>query len=579
MSTETLWLLLPETIVIAFAVAIYVLGALVAARDIWPWLGLLAVVGGSVALGMQFEPPLTSGPLLIDSLALYTRWLSLGAGAVLVLLTRHGAEDDTRPEYVGSLLLAIGGLMLVGLSGDLVLLFLGLELISIPTYILLYIGRRGAYAREAAAKYFYLSILSSALFLYGVSFLYGLGGSTDILAIGQRVGEVLGNATQLGSMTGIALVLIFGGLGFRIAAVPFHFYAPDVYEGTSNTNAGLLSVVPKAAGLVALVRLLVIALPGTEEMGWRIAMTLAVLTMTLGNVVALWQNNLRRLLAYSSIAHAGYMLIGLTVGLGSIGGTSARWDGIAAMLFYLAVYAVASVGAFSAMAYLSGPQRQLNNVDELAGLSRTHPLVAAAMALFMFSLAGIPPLAGFWGKLVIFGSALGADVATEPSLLQSPRSWFIALAAIGVLNAAVAAAYYLKVVATMYFRLPLASPDARGGFSTATAVALCAAGVVLLGIFPGPLQTEADRASPSAAALQSDEILPAEAFRGVRLAPANRPPDAVVPRSGHRGLSEPSTRASRPLGWPAATSVDAKRSAALDPLPGEPVPFPSATDR
>jgi NADH-quinone oxidoreductase subunit N len=295
-------------------------------------------------------------------------------------------------------------------------------------------------------------------------------------------------------LTKIALVLIFAGLGFRITAVPFHFYAPDVYQGSSHTNAALLSVIPKAAGMVVLVRLAVVAMPGTEPFGWRVAMALSLVTMTLGNVVALWQGNLRRLLAYSSIAHAGYLLIGLSVAL-SGSNPIPGWDGVGALLFYLCAYALATIGAFAALVYLGRRDRQVDTVAELAGLARTRPLLATVLAVFMFSLAGIPPLAGFWGKLLIFGSALMVDAG--PTSGEGRRTWFIALAIAGVVNSAIAAAYYLRVVATMYFRAPLGTLRAEGGRGSWVVAMACAILVVALGLYGRPLVQWSMAASPT----------------------------------------------------------------------------------
>lgn len=198
-------------------------------------------------------------------------------------------------------------------------------------------------------------------------------------------------------------MLTLAGLCFKIAAVPFHFYAPDVYQGTAHPNAALLSVMPKAAGLVALVRILVIAMPHMEPHSWRVVLVISVLTMTLGNVMAFWQDDLRRLLAYSSIAHSGYMLIGLAVSLAT-GQVAGRWSGLAALWFYLATYAAATIGSFALLEHLGRADRRIDAVEELAGLGRTRPPAAAVLAVCMFSLAGIPPLAGFWGKLLVFGS-------------------------------------------------------------------------------------------------------------------------------------------------------------------------------
>jgi NADH-quinone oxidoreductase subunit N len=228
-----------------------------------------------------------------------------------------------------------------------------------------------------------------------------------------------------------------------------------------------------------------------------VALILAVLTMSVGNLLAVWQDNIRRLLAYSSIAHGGYMLIGLAAAFGAVSaGGPISVDGIAALLFYLAVYVIATTGTFAALVYLGQPDRQIDGVDELAGLGRTHPWAGLAMAVFMFSLAGIPPLAGFWGKLTLFASALGVDGG---QMGHSPlRPWFISLAVIGVLNAAVAAAYYLRVIGLVYFRSPVSQLKAQGGNGACAAMLISAVLVVLLGCYPAPLVDGSNAASQSA---------------------------------------------------------------------------------
>jgi NADH-quinone oxidoreductase subunit N len=288
--------------------------------------------------------------------------------------------------------------------------------------------------------------------------------------------------TAFGPLAKMAMVLIFAGLCFKITAVPFHFYAPDVYQGASYSNTSLLSVVPKAAGLFAMVRLLVWAMPSVEIEAWHIVLIVSIATMTLGNVLALWQDNLRRMLAYSSIANAGYLLIGLAVGLAQKG-SSSYWDGVSALNFYLVVYGAATVGTFAVLQYLGRPDRSLEGVDELAGLGRTHRWPAAMLAVFLFSLSGVPPLAGFWGKLLLFGSALNVG-----------GPWFIALAIVGVLNAAVAAAYYLRLVGVMYFRTPLGRPPAQGGRGALWAAAFCLIAVAVVGnvVYPVPLSLKAN---------------------------------------------------------------------------------------
>lgn len=482
MTTETVYFLLPEIVLTTVAAAIYLRGAFVNHDRAGPWLAGAGFVVAAILLALAGMQTRHLGPIELDGLAYDVRWLALGLGLMLALMTPGSLADRGRPEYLGSLVLLIVGLMLTASARELVLLFVGLELISIPTYIVLALGRRDAGGREATAKYFYLSLLASALLLYGFSFLYGAAGATDLAAIRARLAETA--AAGSGPLGKLALVLIFAGLGFRIAAVPFHFYAPDVYHGTSHLNAAILSVVPKAAGLVALVRIVAVAMPHSEPYGWRLGLALAVITMTVGNVVALWQDNLRRLMAYSSIAHTGYLLIGLAVA--ASGATAAaHWDGLGAMLFYLAVYALATVGLFAALVWLGQPGRQVEAIDELAGLARTRPAAAIALAVFLFSLTGIPPLAGFWGKYVIFGSALNVEAARQA--VPPLAAWFVVAAVAGVINAAISAAYYLRIVAVMSFRTPLATPPAAGGRGSGLVMALAALAVVALGLAGGPL--------------------------------------------------------------------------------------------
>jgi NADH-quinone oxidoreductase subunit N len=258
-----------------------------------------------------------------------------------------------------------------------------------------------------------------------------------------------------------------------------------VYQGTTNVNAGLLAVAPKIAGTAGLIRLLVVAMPLAADYAWQVALVLSMLTMTIGNVCALWQRDARRLLAYSSIAHGGYLLIGLAVGTGSVALGSNIAGGAASMLLYVVVYALASMGIFTALAYLGSPRREVSGIDELSGLARTQPLAAAVLVVCLFSLAGLPPLAGFWGKLSLFSGAVYLAAAN----LRSPSTvWLVALAVVGGLNAAIAAAYYLRVVATMYFSPPTASPPrAEGGRSALAAATICGLFVVAAGLFPSML--------------------------------------------------------------------------------------------
>lgn len=539
MSAETCWLLSAEIVLVAVAVAVYLGGTFVELRQSWSWVAGAGVLGAALLLALA---PATSSPgsVVFDPLALYVRWLALGAGALLVLASVRGEKLGT-PEYVGSLLLVLAGLMLVAGAGDLVLLFVSLELISIPTYILLYLGRRDTQNQEAAAKYFFLSVLASAILLYGFAFLFGATGATNLEGIRRVFAEA---ALRPDAAAGplvlgrLALLLIFAGLSFKAAAVPFHFYAPDVYQGTTHANAALLSVVPKAAALVALVRLVAVALPGLEATGWRVAAALALLSMTLGNVLALWQDNLRRLLAYSSVAHAGYMLIALAVAVAA-GRTVAGESGLGALLFYLAVYAAATIGAFAALDCLGRRGQPITTMDELAGLAETRPLAAAMIAVFMFSLAGVPPLAGFWGKLGIFASALRVDNFDPDDNL---RAWFIGLAVVGLLNAALAAAYYLRVVVVMYFRTPLATLQWR---RLPAAAGVCAVLVLGIGLYPGLLWRAAASASMSPEAGQASQLAERASWQAAEPKAVSDPSRGATAHARHVGWVPPTGQTDR----------------------------------
>jgi NADH-quinone oxidoreductase subunit N len=487
-----------EIVLVAAAVAIYVAGACVDRAGLWRWVALAGFVGAAAALAVSPSGTAAGTPLGMDALGYYIRWLALGTGFLLTCTAWRPLTGAGTPEYVGSLVLAVAGTMLVAGARDLVVLFVALELVSIPTYIVLYLARRGAASQEAAAKYFFLSVLSSAMLLYGFSFLYGAAGSMDLGVIRDRLAGPSAASGGFDVFAKIALGLVLAGLGFRITAVPFHFYAPDVYQGTTHGNAAILSVLPKVAGLTALIRVVAAAMTGIEPYAWPAVMILAMLTMTLGNVLALWQDNVRRLMAYSSIAHAGYLLIGLTVALAPGTSASGAWDGIGAMLFYLLVYALATIGAFAALAGLGREEQQIDGVDELAGLAwstgRVRPMMAWAIAVFMFSLTGIPPMAGFWGKLSLFTSALAVG---RPETAEA-RPWLIALAVVGVLNSAISAAYYLRIVGVMFFRMPPAGPEVRerSGGGVFAALACAVLSLFIIGFHPGPWIGWADRSSP-----------------------------------------------------------------------------------
>jgi NADH-quinone oxidoreductase subunit N len=549
-SLESFMLLAPEIALVAAALVAFLGAAFLGLRTGW----LVALAGIAVAMTLAGGQPaggavVSSGGVTIDGFSTFIRWTVLGLGALLALVQAGdlfalavsrgpGLRRGGTCEDAGTFLILLAGLSLVGVAGDLVLLFVGLELVSIPTYILLALKRTDAHGQEASLKYFFLSLVASAVFLYAVVCLYGIGGSTGLQAIADRL-----RSTDL-NISGIAAVLLPAALGmaivgaaFRLAAVPMHFYAPDVYEGTSPGNAAVLSTLPKVAGLVILARVLGLAIPadgGATAVGpaaqahlglfWQLGAVLAAVTMTVGNVMALWQRNLRRLLACSSIAHAGYLLVGIAVAgaaaatqadrpLGDAAGIDSGWvfslGGMTASLFYLATYALATIGIFGALAYLghrwpewtsgSGPRpprEEITTVDDLDGLAATNPVAAFAITLFLLSLAGIPPLPGFWGKLSLAASALEVDW-NDPVAFGSRRAWFVALAVLLVLNAAIAAAYYLRIISAIYFRTTKRGVQADGGLAAGVAMLVCAALVLMVTLQPKSLFTAASRAGES----------------------------------------------------------------------------------
>ncbi len=485
--TTAVSLILPEVVLLAaacvnLAVGPFLIGEGTPAPNglrhrwgIWSLLAL-AIAGWSWLAPVPVSEASELAPFQSDALVWFVRLLTLATGAIFVLTNWNSTSDHDAAESHACLLLILAGADLIALANDLVVLFLALELVSIPTYLFLYVSRRDASGQEATLKYFLLSVFSSALVLYGFSFLYGVAGSTNLTAIRQAFEA--GQSQPMPAMLLVSVVAIVVGLAFRVTAVPFHFYAPDVFQGTSNSAAALLSFVPKVAGFVALVR--VLSPPSLEAAlpnggAWSLASRsgdvlswLAIATMFVGNVLALLQKNVRRLLAYSSIAHAGYMLVGLTVAMPPISnGTSAAQPpvigGLPSLLFYLAVYGVTTLGVFALVASLSRPERPLEQTDDLAGLSQTHPAGAFCLTVLLFGLTGLPPTAGFLGKLNLFlaswnhGSDLGRRLA-------------VCLA----INAAIAAWYYLRLVGAIYLQPSRDETRRSAGIPAFIGVSLCA---------------------------------------------------------------------------------------------------------
>lgn len=450
--------------------------------------GVLSLLGLGTALLIWWTGQPTSdglGAFRADGLSWFARGVALSLGIVLTLVLWNQVSDGTAAEAHACLLTMIAGVNITACASDLVALFLGLELVSIPTYVLLYLPRRGRLMREATIKYFLLSIFSSAMLLYGISWLFGLAGTTNFAGIAHAAadGRVADSA-----MARIALLFIIAGLGSRITAVPFHFYAPDVFQGATSSMAAMLSFIPKIVGFVGLLRLIPLTSGVLLPADWApaaptrdVLAALAVITMFGGNLLALRQKHLHRLMAYSSVAHAGYMLTGLTVGAtgGVVGGTTA-------MLFYLVVYGIMTIGVFALLAGVGSAERPAQTDADIAGLSRTQPVTALLLTVCLFSLTGLPPTAGFLGKLNLFFAAWSEGTPLGQGL-----------AIVLALNAAIAAWYYLRLVSVMYLQ-PAAQPQAGPAawqVPTWLAGGLCAATTVLLFVAPQWLWDAAFRAA------------------------------------------------------------------------------------
>lgn len=402
------------------------------------------------------------GMLVVDGFATFFRVLVIVVGILTVLpsyrfLRRQDAETS---EYHALLLFSIAGQCLMASANELIMIFLGLEISSISSYILAGYLRDDKRANESSLKYFLLGSFATGFFLYGVAFIYGSTGTVNLSAVRAAL---TGPNAPSPVFTGVAAALMFVGLGFKVSASPFQVWAPDVYQGAPTPVTAFLSAGPKAAAFAIFFRIFMTAFAPIAN-GWEpLVWISALLSMTIGNFAALMQANVKRLLAYSSIAHAGYVMVALT----------ARSDvGTAAAMFYLAAYAFMNIGAFAVVSHLSGKGEKYQNVDDFAGLGQKQPLTAAMLSIFLLSLIGVPLTGGFFGKFYIFKAAL-----------ESHLVW---LTVLGLLNSAVAAYYYLRLLVVMYMREP---SDATANIEPLTpglraALLLPALGTLVLGIFP-----------------------------------------------------------------------------------------------
>ena len=459
--------ILPELVLTIFGVIVMMADPLLPRRASRKPLGIVALIGAilsslvAIVPAAHYQGTAFFGMVNYDAFAIFFHVL-IGIITMLVILASYeylDAQHIRKGEYYGLILFGAVGMMLMSSATELVLIFIALEISSIASYILAGFRRRVAISSEASVKYFLLGSFATAFFLYGIALMFGATGSTSVPVIAQQL-----RAAHAPALVFVAIALMFVGLGFKLAAAPFHIWTPDVYEGAPAPIVGLMSTAPKAAVFAVLLRVFFAAAsPGWFWLVW----VSAALSMTLGNIGALRQNNIKRLLAYSSIAHAGYLLVAF------LGPAEAQHQlGISAAIFYTASYAAMNVGAFCVVSHLAGAGERNVTLDDYAGLSRRQPWLAAMLSLFLLSLIGIPATGGFFAKFYVFNAALKANL--------------VGITIIGVVNSAIAAYYYLRVIVVMYMRegreeaeVPPALP-----LSLQAAVALSAAATLYLGILP-----------------------------------------------------------------------------------------------
>ena len=453
--------ILPELVLTIFGMLIMIVDPLLPEESPKKPLGVIAMIGTLAALGATVYQTGHYGSafyntISVDTFSVFFHFVVLLIALVVILTSFEYLEVQRirSGEYYGLILFGTVGMMLMSSAVELVLIFIALEISSISTYILAGMRRRAAESAESSLKYFLLGSFATAFFLYGVALVFGATDTTNVYVIAKHL---QGQSTTL---TYLAVGLMFVGLGFKVASAPFHVWTPDVYEGSPAPVVALMSTGPKAAAFAVLLRVLF----ATEAPGWFWMVWLsAVLSMTLGNIGALVQQNVKRLLAYSSIAHAGYLLVAFA---------AAKELGISAAIFYAASYAAMNVGAFAVVSHLASTDEKYTTLSDYAGLGRRSPVLAAILTIFLLSLIGIPVTGGFFAKFYVFSAAL--------------KSNLVGLTIIGVINSAIAAYYYLRIIVYMYMRDErVDTPVARVPAGLGIALAISLVATIYLGVLPG----------------------------------------------------------------------------------------------
>ncbi len=468
-------LILPELILVVGAMALLMAGVYSGPRSFraitWSAVAVILLAGVAVTATTEIRTTLFGDQFIVDSFGHFMKWLVfIGSALALIMsLDYNRREDIARPEYPVLILFATLGMAMMVSANDLISLYVGLELQSLSLYVIAAFRRDSARSTEAGLKYFVLGALSSGMLLYGCSMVYGFAGSTSFETLAGLFNR---EAATQGIGIVVGLVFVIAGLAFKVSAVPFHMWTPDVYEGAPTPVTAFFAVAPKIAAMALFIRTMVGPFADLFQQWQQIVICISILSMLLGSLAAIWQTNIKRLLAYSSIGHVGFALVGLAAGTP---------EGVRGVAIYMTIYLAMNVGTFCCVLAMRHQGRMLEDIEDLAGLSRTSPLLALALAVFMFSMAGIPPLAGFFGKLYVFLAAIDAGLYL--------------LVVIGVLTSVVAAFYYLRIVKIMYFDEPAEAFDRPIGRDLGTILTVTCLFVVLFVAFQTPILDSAGAAA------------------------------------------------------------------------------------
>lgn len=474
--------ILPEIVLSLWGIVVMLIEPMLPQRSAHKSLGMFSFIGTLAAIAaslyQSYDPGVGwFGMIRVDEFSIFFHVLICSISAIVILASFEYLETQNirGGEYFALILFGTVGMVLMSSAVELVLIFIALEISSIATYVLACYRRNAAASSESSIKYFLLGSFATAFFLYGVALMFGATGSTSIYVISSALqsGQTVAGTPVSQGLAYVAVALMFVGIGFKVAAAPFHVWTPDVYEGAPAPVVALMSTGPKAAAFAVLLRILFGATLDTSNAWFWLVWISAALSMTLGNIGALLQNNVKRMLAYSSIAHAGYLLVAFV----------ARRDiGIGAAIFYTASYAAMNVGAFAVVSHFSRSGERYVNIEDYSGLGRRSPVLAATLTIFLLSLIGIPATGGFFAKFYVFNAALKSDL--------------IWLTIIGLVNSAIAAYYYLRVVVVMYMYEPLPGEDRlqlRAAPGLTAALVITALVTIWLGVKPGMVLDYANR--------------------------------------------------------------------------------------